>query len=395
MVLVSRKAFALLSVCLLNLAVCAALGSSSLAETHSPSLYSQTTGLKFPNTAIEGLRPVLTSALVPKNMNSLSGFTELLPFVTPSPDQEEAGSCLYMSVTGIVEWWLHRMNNKSFVSDGALDLSERWWLNMASQGEGTEDIENSYTDTITMYSGQNAVLNRDYRFTKGWNVEIDDDVVPATPTTPNAVYDTSFNWIDETDKLKAPRIKLPKFTHEVVYAEPEEDPWAIGVAPENIVEKVKNALLKYKAPVQVVYNHTGYWHSVYVIGFDEEARIGECPFIKENLTEFQKEADLAAKEAEQAKTPEEKRKLLSRQKRYLAYKDELLESMRATKGCGQKGVFYVRDSQYSHPSEPIYRYDLADRRGDKPYSKRIILREFDWIRHMANHVSVIRLAPKP
>src|SRR4051812_43128067 len=35
--------------------------------------------------------------------NKLGGFNELIPYVLASPDQEDAGSCLYMAITGLAE----------------------------------------------------------------------------------------------------------------------------------------------------------------------------------------------------------------------------------------------------------------------------------------------------
>ena len=71
------------------------------------------------------------------------------------------------------------------------------------------------------------------------------------------------------------------------------------------------------------------------------------------------------------------------------YKMDLLASLQRTNGCSQKGVFYVRDSIYRDPTGPVYHYDFANPAADKNYSKRIILREYDWLTHLSNHVNVI------
>lgn len=351
----------------------------------------QIQGQKFPNSLNEGTLPVLSSALAPSNPEDLGGFNELLAYVTPSPDQEEAGTCLFMSLTGVAEWWLRRLNNVTeFHPDDDYDLSERWWINNSLWLEHTKRIENWNTDTIYMFNSTHSVLNRDYRFTKGWYLDSENGIKPTKPNAKGAVYDTGYNWFDASDRVKpSTKIKLPKFSRKVLYEDPEENPWAIGKAPADIVDQVRTALAEQKAPVQVIYNHQGYWHSVYVIGFDDEADIGECPFIKESLSELQKESEKSLTEAETAPNKEEKAKLKARSKRMLRYKKEINASLAKTKGCTNKGVFYVRDSQYSDPSEPLYRYDLKNPSADKPYSKRIILREYDWLTHLANNVVVI------
>lgn len=359
----------------------------------SQALYGTIEGRKFPNSPSEGVVAIATNGVVP--LGPLGGFNELLPFVTPSPDQEDAGTCLYMSLTGVAEWWLHRLSGtRAFIPDGALDLSERWWVNQSAGEERINSIDNAFNDTILMYNEAPGVLNRDYRFTKGWYTEdAEEELHPAPPRAPNAQYGTQFNWIDETAKVKPPTFALPKFAREIILQGKEEDPWEIGAAPADIVARVKDSLRTQKAPVQVVYNHSGYWHSVYIIGYDEEARIGDCPFTKGVLKEMKSEADSAAKEAGETKDPKLREEALKKEKKYRAYEMTLASSL-ATKGCGQKGVFYVRDSIYSDPSEPVYRFDLNDRSGDSPYSKRIVLRELDWIRHLANHVTVITATAK-
>ena len=88
---------------------------------------------------------------------SLGGFDKLVPFVLPSPNQEGAGSCLYMATTGVAEWWLARLNpTLSRAPDGPLDLSERHLMNLAG-GRGNEqedkaDLPNWRTDSIYLFN---------------------------------------------------------------------------------------------------------------------------------------------------------------------------------------------------------------------------------------------------
>lgn len=368
------------------------LGVVFAAPVFSQALYRTVEGRKFPNSPQEGSSPITTREVVP--LVPLGGFNELLPFVTPSPDQEDAGTCLYMSLTGVAEWWLHKLSGtRAFVPDGPLDLSERWWVNKSSAEARASAIENAFNDTILMYNDAPGVLNRDYRFTKGWfTVDAEEELHPASPRAPGAQYGTQYNWIDETTRVKPPTFALPRFSREILLQGKEDNPWEIGAAPADIVGRVKEALRTKKAPVQIVYNHSGYWHSVFIVGYDDEARIGDCSFTRSVLQEMKDEADAAAKEAGDAKDPRQRDEALSKEKKYRGYQATLTASL-ATKGCGSKGVFYVRDSIYSDPSEPVYRFDPGNPAADTPYSKRIVLRELDWILHLANHVTVITAVP--
>ncbi|GIL17355.1 MAG: hypothetical protein BroJett040_11060 [Oligoflexia bacterium] len=350
-------------------------------------------GQKYPNSAAEGSNPVSSRAMAPVDPYQLGGFNELIPYVTASPDQEEAGTCLFMSLTGAVEWWLHRIYNQTFVPEGNLDLSERWWVNLSTYDKHTENINNWNTDGIYLFNSTAAVLNRDYRFTKGWYVEGKDEFEPAAPNTPGAIYDAGYNWIDDSAKVRGHFVRLPTFSRRVIYADPDENPWEIGKAPSTIVERVKQALVEEKSPVQVIYNHQGYWHSVIVLGFDDEAPTYNCPFIHESFDVFQKEEKDARDKAEKTKSPRERDHLLSRANKMRLYNNKLKRAFEKT-GCASTGVFYVRDSQYSDPTEPIYHYDFSNPQADRPYSKRIILREYEWLKTLSNHAMVIKAEMK-
>lgn len=357
---------------------------STASVLKSPQLL-QVQGVKYPNSVAEGYQPVYSTALAPRYISDLGGFNELLPYVTPSPDQEDANSCMLMSLTGAVEWWLHRLTQTTnFTQNGPLDLSERWWMNLSNYANVTENAGYWFTDAIYIFNEANAALNRNYPFAKGWYHETEDDIVPATSTTPGAQYGARYNWIDDIENVKGPFIELPPMGRKVLFRNREKNPWAIGTAPENIVQKVIEAFQKYKSPIQVIYNHEGYWHAVYVIGYDEEMSSQGCPFTTESMNFYQLEVDKSYAEGDRG-----------RAKKFLRYKKELYEALQRGGGCQPKGMFYVRDSQYSDPSEPIYVYDPLNPKANKPYSKRIVLREFDWIRTMANHVTVIYPAKNP
>ena len=78
-----------------------------------------------------------------RNIDELQGFNELVPYVLPSPQQEDAGSCLYMSLTGIAEWWLARLNPAvSRRPNGPLDLSERHLINISENKKYQKNVQN-------------------------------------------------------------------------------------------------------------------------------------------------------------------------------------------------------------------------------------------------------------
>lgn len=338
-------------------------------------------GVKFPNSVSEGVAPVHSKAMSPKNIGDLKGYNELLPFVTPSPDQEEAASCMLMSLTGAVELWLHRIHKAPrFIQDGDLDLSERWWMNVSNYTKYSKDIDYWYSDAALLFNSTPAALNRNYRFTKGWHIETEDDYIPTAPNAPKSVYTTRYNWIDDLSKVPGPFIKLPRFDRTILLRDKNDDPWAIGKAPADIVEQVIAAFKKFRAPIQVIYNHEGYWHSVFLVGYDEEMSSYNCKSIRDSLAYYEAESN-HAKSLGQAK----------RSRILMSHRNDLAAAFQKNGGCRPKGMFYVRDSQFSDASEELYVYDPSNPASAKPYSKRIILREFDWLKTMANHVNVIHL----
>ncbi|MGZ3659326.1 MAG: hypothetical protein ACXVCK_04475, partial [Bdellovibrionota bacterium] len=202
----------------------------------------QLTGVKFPNHVEEGSEPVTVSVQATEPGAALPGFSELVPFALRSPDQQEAGSCLYMSLTGIAEWWLARLHPTiSRAPDGPIDLSERYMMNIAGLDEDSNGVPNWKTDSIYLYNrAGGAMLNTNYRFTKGWYARRNGQVVPATAGATGAAYDTNYNWIDQRP-VKAPLVKLPTFQRTVIYADPASNQWDTGVMPDNIADRIKTA----------------------------------------------------------------------------------------------------------------------------------------------------------
>jgi hypothetical protein len=349
------------------------------------------TGVKWPNSPSEGTFPVRTE--VELAQGTLGGFSELVPYVVPSPDQEDAGSCLYMSLTGIAEWWLARLHpNTSRAHDGPIDLSERYMMNVAGIDEDQSGVQNWKTDSIFLYNKTTrGALNSAYRFTKGWyTTDAKGDVLAAEKGASGAEYGTEFNWIDQTATLRsaADFVTLPTFDREVIFADPASNQWNTGVMPSDIVDRVKTKLARAKAPVNVIYNHFGYWHSVFIVGYDDDASSNHCSFVESFDKYMPEQATELRKQAAGTTDAAEKAALLARADKFDTLGKQFHDAYVAGGGCSGKGVFYVRDSIYADASDP-YVFDPSSSNGTGSYSKAIVMHEYEWLRYMANHATQI------
>lgn len=364
----------------------------AFAAAHRSGL-KELTGLKYPTSGEEGKGPVAVSALALPTGGVPGGFNELLGFALRSPDQEEAGSCLYMSLTGAAEWWLARLHPRQLrTPDGPIDLSERFLMNVAGLEEDENGIANWKTDSIYLFNKIGyTLLNRDYRFTKGWYVrDAKGEPQPGKAGDPGAAYDAYYSWIDERASVpNAPHVALPRFRREVLFADPASNQWNTGVMPSDIVERIKNALVKNKAPVQVIYNHFGYWHATLILGFDDGQDNLQCKFVNRFLDYMPKKAAEARAQAAQEKDPAVRERLLRQAAKADAAHAGTERAFREGGGCHPQGVFYVRDSIYKDPEGPIYDYDPSQTGEESPYVKSSVMLEYDWVRTMANHATQI------
>lgn len=355
------------------LAMCIAAGGifSNLSAQAAAS-FQAVSGLKFPNASAEGPLPIQTSAWIPMGgPEALTGYTELLPYVLRAPNQLDAGSCLYMSLTNIAEFFLAKRNpNYSRVPDGPVDLSERYLMNLAGASEARNGMQNWKTDSILLFNRKGvAPLNAGYRFTKGYYVTRGGKHQKATARTPGARYGASYNWINELGAANR-FTRLPKFQREVLFADPASDQWNVGVMPEGIIERIKQALVTRKAPVHVIYNHYGYWHAVNIVGFDDEADTQNCTFVRGFMESMRKKG-------------------VSGNAKARHYGQKVETAFAKGGGCQPKGMFYVRDSIYKDPNAPLYDYDRRRAGEEEKYTKSIVLHEYDWIRYMANHATQV------
>lgn len=303
-----------------------------------------------------------------------SGFTDLLQYALPAPDQREAGSCLYMSLTGIAEWWLAKLNPlQSRRSDGPLDLSERWLMNSAGDSRALSGVDDWATDSVYIFNNiREAALNIAYRFTMGWFTHEDGDYLAAHAGQSGAKYGEQFNWVDQRELARQERVTLPTFKRTVLFNAGPDTHWEVGVAPDDLVQKIKWALMRNRAPVQLIYNDFGYWHATVILGFDDEKPTEGCKFIEKSRAYFKSKEGLA-------KNPET---------------TKALEASIKTRGaCNSKGVFFVRDSIYPDAKQPKYVYDPSDKtRGVGHYSAKFVDIEFSFVTHLANHAIQITAA---
>lgn len=342
----------------------------------------------------EQLLPFAQGAPAPQKISDLKGYNELVPFVTPSPDQEDAGTCLFMSLTGIAEWFLQRNSSHGpFKQDGPSDLSERWWVNVNSRFSSEQKFSNWATDTIYLYNQFAGVLNSSYRYTKNWFQVFNNLISKSFPGEPGAKLGTSYNWIDETKNHSLSTVRLPTFQRIVLHKDTKGDPWNFGEAPALIVEQVKRSLQLHKAPVQVIYNHLGYWHSVFIVGFDDNLPSMNCYFIRETKEFYRSEIAKVQSQISQIIDKDLKSELMAKKELLIRNQAKLETVHRKNGGCRSRGMFYVRDSQYSDAHEEIYHYDLKHPEYSRHYSKRLILREYNWLMDLANHVIQITATP--
>ncbi|MBF0361663.1 MAG: hypothetical protein HQK49_11665 [Oligoflexia bacterium] len=344
------------------------------------------------------LTPTLTNENINdnKSQNTKNADFTLEPYIFASPNQDEAGSCLFMALTGAMEIILNKeITQEQRIYEGMSDLSERYLMNasdLASASNNTntnndtnndEKIYNWRTDTIYTYNYfSGALLNRDFRYTTGWYKEIDGELMVAKKGEEGATYGTYYNWINGiTDELMKKKIPVPKVARELIFVDTNNDQWNTGVMTDATIKRIKERLTARNSPTLIIYNHYGYWHAVLIVGYDDEKVTEGCSFVFSWRKAMLKEAD------ELIATNDPKK--LERANRLKNYVNQVNKSIEQNGGCSTKGVFYVRDSIYTGPTNLMYDYDLSNQGEEAPYSTRIIERSYDWAKYLGNHAYVV------
>ncbi len=296
-----------------------------------------------------------------KKNNSKSSFRGLESFALASPNQEDAGSCIYMAMTGAVEILLNQYYEIPLPGyDGDFDISERHLMSFRLRDTYDAFVPYWTTDAVLIFNFEGGVLrNRDYRYTKGWYKRNADGVEQrALQDNLGALYGTPYNWIDEYNiDLKRKLIQIPKIKRNVIFLNQDQDLWTVGVMNDDLIGKIKQELRDKQSPVIVIYNHFNYWHATVIVGYDDEKQTEECPFVKAWKKKNEEDPDLSPYRRENLK--------------------KLNLAMQRGGGCTSKGVFYVRDSIYNGLLEPLYDYDLSRLGEEKKYSLKIIERSYE------------------
>jgi len=330
--------------------------------------------------------PVMTKALLPEESDFIGGMNDLLPYIVSSPDQENAGSCLFMSHTGITEVLINKIQNRT--GEQRIDLSERYLMNLSKAGIGSDLIGNWKTDTIYRLNKTGINFeNQDFPYLKGWYKTVNGTRVFAEANENGAYYGVRANWVIAIDQANSRMaINMPKFSREVLFADPSGNRWNVATAPSDIVNKVKNALETRKSPVLVIYNHTGFWHAVMVTGYNDSVETQGCPFVSEFPSKMRNRANEFIQAANTTSDSSERRRLQGKARIFNKRANQVEASYNKEGGCKNRGAFYVRDSIYPLDGLPLYDYDPSVRGEEKPLNPTVILREYEWLRHMANHV---------
>jgi len=331
-----------------------------------------TIGVKTaPASAYDGLAPdpIVTLALsvmpMPGDEDETYGQSDetLVDYVLASPNQFDAGSCLFMTTTGAMELLMHQHTDLDSVEyNGDTDLSERF-LMTAYQDVPSSTLRYWLTDTVYTYNYfGGSMLNRDYPFTAGYVRETRNGLVPCDSDDSGAYYSCSYNWFDERpNDWESLMVDTPPVDRTVAFADPERSSssqWNVGLMDDEDVEKIKYMLRTRRAPIVVIYNHYLYWHADLIVGYDDTVSTDGCPMVESSMDYFNDEGASG-------------------------YTQRIESHMDDIGDCTSQGIFYVRDSIYEGGSdEETYEYSSGF---SEKYSKRIIERTYNWVKYLGNH----------
>lgn len=173
-------------------------------------------------------------------------YSELIDYVQEAPDQGEVGTCLFMANTGAMELLANKKDDiKNPASFGKYDLAESFSMWAPSKGS-----PHSFFDApVLKLSGEGIHISH-------WPFE--------------AWTDGRINysvWDAHPEMRKLPRVSLPEV--ETIKLFQYGNKWSTYVLKETHIQKIKEALWKYKSPVLVNYNDEGYWHVILIVGYDD------------------------------------------------------------------------------------------------------------------------------
>lgn len=322
------------------------------------------------------LRPVYSAQIILRDAQGRLGDFRLKaegdadvyldPYVIATPNQYDAGSCVFMANSGAMEILMHQdlvPGNFDYMDE--TDLSERFLMN-AQEHVTRQQMPYFITDLQYVYNSVGgSLLSREYPFVVGY-VDANDNRAEAGDD--GASLSCRYNWFDDLpDGWQSQLTPTVLADRGLIFVDPNLDQysiWKVGLMNDEVIERIKNEIRTKHQPVIVVYNHYRYWHAVIIYGFDDNLSIGECPMVHSTITYFEGDGDDHAAAA------------------------KIRDAMLAQGGCRQSGVFYVRDSiSDGTADEPYYNYghNVSDR-----YSRRVTLHTYDWVKYLANHAYTVQ-----
>lgn len=328
--------------------------------------------------------PVFTAALTLTAHNPLDRYrdgeveygqinTAIMDYVLATPNQYDAGSCVFMATTGAMEVLMNQhVPFESIQYGGDTDLSERYLMTSFDNVPMT-NMRYWLLDLLYAYNfNGGSLLDRDFPFMMGCqtasgqpvscssaSAEYLDAAHPNWPPSNGGSSVLPDNWQDML-VTTPPGQRTSLYTHE----RDDEAIWRVAVMDDSVIDKIKYSLRTQKAPVLIIFNYYLYWHANMIVGYDDTATLGGCPMVESSISYF-------------------------RQQGRDMYANKIEARMEENGGCWDNGVFYVRDSIYDGGAdEEIYNYGGDADRSDK-YSKRIKEHSYNWVRYLANHAFVI------
>ncbi len=296
-------------------------------------------------------------------------FYGLGDFVLASPNQFDAGSCLFMATTGTMEILLnqHVEDPSTIEYKGETDLSERFLMN-AYEHVPYSTFDWFFTDLGYTYNAiGGSMLDADYPFIADYIKETYGGIQLSDPSDPDAYFSCYANWIDQLpEDWEDQLVPTPPLERTVIYVDPKRDDssqWRVGLMDLDDVEAIKHEMRTKRAPVIIVYNHFLYWHADIIVGYNDTAESGGCPMVDQSLTYYQQQGASS-------------------------YVSTIENHMDDLGGCLDHGIFYVRDSIYEGDNEPMYSYSETYN-FTEPMSEKIIERTYNWVLYLSNHAFTV------
>lgn len=184
-----------------------------------------------------------------------SAYTELLDYVIAAPDQGKTGTCLYVGSTGAMEILANKKNDLKHQRQGdTFDIAEQFLIFQKAARVPGHRVEAA----VRRFNYGEAV-HASYMPFAAWN---------ADGTVNRSI------WNKPPGFSQFPRMEVPKIETLRLFVRGEK--WDMNVLKQGDVEAVKEALWKYKSPVLINYNDTGYWHVITIVGYDDNLQTAAC-----------------------------------------------------------------------------------------------------------------------